>query len=181
MLLLRRLTVQRTGPDDAPADTPPEPDVFARRTTEVEFAAYAEDCRLFGFYQVAVDRLTDALSESDTYDLKDVLVVRLDTALGTQARSLTVRRDEPLAVRALPRTPGSDSLRSPASTTFDRRMIVYGSRYCAHAPFAKYFDAGFRKPNGERGAHAVDGTGALERRAGRAEPGEWKSLPAARP
>lgn len=100
MLLLRRLTGRPAGRAEPPTDAPPDPAGAARRTTEIEFAAYAEDCRLFGFYQLAADRLTDALNDSDTYDLKDVLVVSLESGLGTQARSLTVRRDELLAVRA---------------------------------------------------------------------------------
>jgi hypothetical protein len=67
---------------------------------EIEFAAYAEDCRLVGFYRLSADRLTDALNDSDTYDLADVMLERLDTGISSHVTGLTVARDELLAVRA---------------------------------------------------------------------------------
>jgi hypothetical protein len=80
----------------APAESPAHPVV----SSEVEFAAYAEDCRIFGFLRVEGERLSDLLNERDEYDLTDVLVVALDDGRSTESRTLTVRRDDLLAVRA---------------------------------------------------------------------------------
>lgn len=67
---------------------------------EVEFAAYAEDCRVFGFVRLPGDRMSDFLNEASAYELADVMVVRLDDGVATQASDMIVRRDELLAVRA---------------------------------------------------------------------------------
>lgn len=67
---------------------------------EVEFAAYAEDCRVFGFMRLTADRMTDALNDAAEYALTDVMIVRLGDATATQMTDLTVRREEVLAVRA---------------------------------------------------------------------------------
>lgn len=67
---------------------------------EVEFAAYAEDCRVFGFIRLTGDRMSDFLNEAPDYELADVMVVRLDDGVATQATDLRVNRDELLAVRA---------------------------------------------------------------------------------
>lgn len=81
---------------EEPADLEPIPGVGR----EVEFAAYAEDCRVFGFMRLTADRMTDALNDATEFSLTDVMVVRLDDAMATQMTDLTVRRDEVLAVRA---------------------------------------------------------------------------------
>jgi hypothetical protein len=96
---------QREPSTTAAADTVAESESLAGPAAtaaglEVEFSAYAEDCRVFGFYRLLADRLTDALNGATEYELRDVLVVRNDDGLGTQALSLTVRREELLAVRA---------------------------------------------------------------------------------
>lgn len=67
---------------------------------EVEFAAYAEDCRIFGFWRHGAERLSDALNDHDEYVLHDVLVAALDDGRGTELRELVVHRDELIAVRA---------------------------------------------------------------------------------
>ena len=67
---------------------------------EVEFAAYAEDCRIFGFLRLDAERLSDALNEHARIDLTDVLVVALTDGRGREEHALTVERDELLAVRA---------------------------------------------------------------------------------
>ena len=41
--------------------------------------------------------------------------------------------------------------RSPIPTQLNGRRIVYGSRYCSQAPFAKYSEASFWKPYVETG------------------------------
>src|SRR5690606_9387347 len=74
----------------------PRPEVHP----EVEFAAYAEDCRIFGFWRHGAERLSDALNEQDEYGLHDVLVAALDDGRGTELRELQVRRDDLIAVRA---------------------------------------------------------------------------------
>ena len=75
-------------------------DVAASPGIEIEFAAYAEDCRVFGFFRLHHDRLSDALNEASDYELVDVMVVRLEDGGSAQARNFTVSRDEVLAVRA---------------------------------------------------------------------------------
>lgn len=70
------------------------------RGREIEFAAYAEACRIFGFLQITADRLSDALNETDEYRLVDVMVAQLADGRTTLSKALDVRRDELLAVRA---------------------------------------------------------------------------------
>lgn len=84
-------------PEEAPDPPPPPAQPLG---PEVEFAAYAEDCRVFGFMRLEGDRLTDALNDAAEYHLTDVMVVRLEDGVGSQAKELSVRRDEVLAVRA---------------------------------------------------------------------------------
>ena len=67
---------------------------------EIEFAGYAEDCRVFGFLRLAGGRMTDMLNDRLTYSLSDARVVRLDTGAATQVTDLVVEREEILAVRA---------------------------------------------------------------------------------
>ena len=130
MALLRRLSRLGGSSDVAPeAPEPPSPVASTPLTHEVEFAAYAEDCRVFGFYRIAADRLTDALNDTDVYDLTDVMLVRLDTGLGTQTARLTVRRDELLLVRATgPRgDAGRRSRRRPSPVTLQTGpYVVHG-------------------------------------------------------
>jgi hypothetical protein len=67
---------------------------------EVEFAAYAEDCRVIGFCRLSADRMTDMLNDGTEFALTDVMVVRLADGFATQLMDLSVRREEVLAVRA---------------------------------------------------------------------------------
>jgi hypothetical protein len=78
----------------------PEADHHGEVTLEVEFAAYAEDCRIFGFWRHGAERMSDALNAAEEYVLHDVLVSALGDAHTTEAREFVVRRDELLAVRA---------------------------------------------------------------------------------
>ena len=71
-----------------------------REPIEIELAAYAEDCLVFGFVLMAVDRLTDYLNEDVTYELRDVLVVSLADGRDSEAKTFTIERGELLAVRA---------------------------------------------------------------------------------
>jgi hypothetical protein len=90
----------RRGPEpDVPAPDV-EADVASALGPEVEFAAYAEDCRIFGFWRHAAERLSDALNDHVEYLLHDVLVAALEDGRGTELRQLTLRRDELIAVRA---------------------------------------------------------------------------------
>jgi hypothetical protein len=96
---------------------------------EVEFAAYAEDCRLFGFMRLRADRMTDVLNDQSDYSLTDVMVVRLADGVATQMVGLTVHRDELLAVRAAgPRgDPARRSRRRPFPITLQTGpYIIHG-------------------------------------------------------
>ncbi|MEO8463183.1 MAG: hypothetical protein ABI555_08220 [Chloroflexota bacterium] len=78
-----------------------EPDVAADpNLVEVEFAAYAEDCRIMGFWRHGAERLSDALNAHEEYVLQDVMLAALDDGRTTASRELRVRRDEILAIRA---------------------------------------------------------------------------------
>lgn len=100
MISLRR----RLGLPGRPLElAPPEPEIEPEVTaiaSEVEFAAYAEDCRIFGFWRHDAERLSDALNAHEEYQLYDVLVAALSDGHTSDARELLVRRDELLAVRA---------------------------------------------------------------------------------
>ena len=74
--------------------------VDARGAREIEFSAYTEDCRLFGFLQLADERLSDALNERDELHLESVLLVALEDNRAVEMRQLVVARDELIAVRA---------------------------------------------------------------------------------
>ncbi len=89
------------APPPEPVADEPEPAVEpGPAITEIEFAAYAEDCRLFGFWRHDAERLSDALNAAEEYLLHDVLVAALEDGRASERRELLVRRDELLAVRA---------------------------------------------------------------------------------
>lgn len=100
MISLRR----RLGFPARPLElAPPQPAIApegAPIAADVEFAAYAEDCRIFGFWRHSAERLSDALNAHEEYQLYDVLVAALNDGHTSDARELFVRRDELLAVRA---------------------------------------------------------------------------------
>lgn len=85
----------------AETESPPvSDDPGGEPTVEVEFAAYAEDCRIFGFWRHGAERMSDALNGVEEYVLHDVLVSVLGDGRTTEAREFVVQRDELLAVRA---------------------------------------------------------------------------------
>ena len=100
--MIERLRHLRGAPPASPAAAePPAPAPPGEpEGSEVEFAAYAEDCRIFGFLRLDAERLSDALNEHARLELSDVLVVALDDGHGREEHALTVERDELLAVRA---------------------------------------------------------------------------------
>jgi hypothetical protein len=67
---------------------------------EVEFAAYTEDCQVFGFLRSDEERMTDALNGRDSFDLVDVLIVALDDGRAITVKEFSLARDELLGVRA---------------------------------------------------------------------------------
>ena len=96
--LFRRLVRSDAPEVDVPrADALPAVSPLQR---EEEFAAYTEDCRIFGFIQLDSERLTDALNEREEFRLDSVLLVALDDGRAVEARELIVQRDELLAIRA---------------------------------------------------------------------------------
>ncbi|MEX1170362.1 MAG: hypothetical protein WEE50_09500 [Chloroflexota bacterium] len=99
MISLRRHLGLLPDPSDVvPVEAELEP-VLAPLEVEVEFAAYAEDCRIFGFWRHDAERLTDGLNAHDEYLLQHVLLAALDDGHTSEARELLVRRDEVLAIR----------------------------------------------------------------------------------
>jgi len=115
--LRRRL--HAVDPPAALLTEPAQPEPAAVPGREIEFAAYADDCRVFGFMRLTGDRLSDALNDATDYPLTDVMIVRLDDGLAMQVVDLIVKRDEVLAVRASgPRgDPARRSRRRPCPVT----------------------------------------------------------------
>lgn len=131
VVLLRDLRRRLRAPEPPPVPRaePTELEPIAIPGREVEFAAYAEDCRVFGFTRLTGDRMSDSLNDATEYELTDVMVVRLNDGLATQATDLTVRRDELLAVRAAgPRgDPGRRTRRRPYPVTVQTGpYIIHG-------------------------------------------------------
>lgn len=87
-----------TGPASSRLAGDSAPDLA--RVPEVDFIAYAEDCRIFGHIRLAADRLTDLLNEHEEVLLLDVLVERLADGALFEAKEVLVPRDELLAVHA---------------------------------------------------------------------------------
>jgi hypothetical protein len=85
-------SVDEPGRDAIPLDD--------RGLPEVEFVAYADDCRLFGHLRLSGDRLTDMLNEYEEYILVDVLAESLADGTEAEATEVIVAREELLAVEA---------------------------------------------------------------------------------
>ena len=96
--LRRRLGLGPRTSELAP-DEPELASLFVPKAAEVEFAAYAEDCRIFGFWRHDAERLSDALNANEEFLLHDVLLAALHDGHTSDAREFLVRRDELLAVR----------------------------------------------------------------------------------
>lgn len=98
---------------------PPAADEHAPASTELEFSAYAEDCRVFGFLRVSAERLSDELNRHDEYELLSALVVALADGRATEMQRLTLQRGEVLAVRSAgPRgNPARRSRKRPSPVT----------------------------------------------------------------
>lgn len=95
---------------DEPAAESAALETAPARLPEVEFVAYAEDCRLFGHLRLERERLTDMLNDYDEYLLVDVLAESLEDGRVVETKEIVIRRDEVLAVEATgPR--GRDSRR----------------------------------------------------------------------
>lgn len=98
---LRRHVRPVEAPEPEPAvPVDLEPEAASMPGREVEFAAYAEDCRVIGFTRLTGDRMSDMLNEESEFTLTDVMIVRLDDGVATQLLKLNVKREEVLAVRA---------------------------------------------------------------------------------
>jgi hypothetical protein len=98
---LKARLLPRSSLEEPASPDPDQPDgVDASSQVEVEFAAYSEDSRVFGFWRHGYERMSDALNATDAYLLQDVLVASLDDGRTVDARELVVHRDEVLAVRA---------------------------------------------------------------------------------
>ena len=107
-----------------PGEADPAPTGLAH---EVEFAAYAEDCRIYGFIEIEAERLSDALNDAEAYQLRDVLLVDLEDLHAAEVRVAGPRgnlarrgrtRPSPLTLKAGPYTihgylhapPGADPI-----------------------------------------------------------------------
>lgn len=67
---------------------------------QVEFVAYAADCLLSGYIELAADRLTDLLDQHEEFQLVDVFAQDLSATHGTQVANIVVGRDELLLIHA---------------------------------------------------------------------------------
>lgn len=101
---------------------------------EIDFSAYSEDCRIYGYLHFSGERLSNHLNEADEYELNSVLLVALDDGRAVELGRLTVRRDELIAVRGTgPRgDPARRSRRRPSPIGL--RAGPYMIRGYLHAP-----------------------------------------------
>lgn len=95
----RRLRIALRQPQTAPP-SPADEGPAEAALPEVEFVAYAEDCRLSGRIRLETDRLSDMLNLHDEYELRDVLAESLATGEGVEAREIVLSRDDLLLVHA---------------------------------------------------------------------------------
>lgn len=82
---------------DSSGDAEPE----APASAEVEFSAFAEDCRLYGRLRMDAERLTDMLNDHDEILLLDVRIEALADGTVHDVAEFTVSRDEILIVEAV--------------------------------------------------------------------------------
>jgi hypothetical protein len=90
-----RLVLHNSDPTEPIAADDP-----AEQRPEVEFSAFAEDCRVSGLVLLDAERLTDMLNEHTELELVDVLVESLGDGTVTRLPEFTVQRDELLVVEA---------------------------------------------------------------------------------
>src|SRR5579859_6910832 len=95
----RRLRIALRQPRAAPAG-PPDEALAEAALPEVEFVAYAEDCRLSGRIRLETERLSDMLNLHDEYELRDVLAESIETGEGVEVREIILSRDDLLLVHA---------------------------------------------------------------------------------
>jgi hypothetical protein len=85
----------------APGTTVVEQADDARASLDVEFSAYAEECRLFGRIGLDAERLSDMLNAHDELVLVDVLATSLADGLTYEVDEISLSRDELMVVEAL--------------------------------------------------------------------------------
>lgn len=94
--LRRWIGAPHAPPDDA---SPVDENRVPPQTREVEFSAYTEDCRVFGFLALDEERLSDALNQREALALTSVLLVALDDGRAMEMQELVIERAELVAVR----------------------------------------------------------------------------------
>ena len=82
-----------------PQPTAEEPQPGAQPSREVEFWAYSEDCRIYGFVQLEAERLSDLLNTATEVELNSVLLVALEDNRAIELQRLVVLPEELVAVR----------------------------------------------------------------------------------
>jgi len=113
---LRRWLSGSTAVDGAPGMPPETASEGTPLSREIEFSAYTEDCRVYGFLKLEAERLSNALNTREQFELSSVLLVALEDSRAVELNRLVVTRDELVAVRASgPRgNPQRRSRRRPA-------------------------------------------------------------------
>lgn len=92
-----RLVMHRSTQGTPALEATPQEPVYP----EVEFSAYAEDCRLFGRIRLDAERLSDMLNAHDELVLVDVLVESLSDGVTHEVSEFSVGRDDLMVVEAL--------------------------------------------------------------------------------
>jgi hypothetical protein len=99
---LRRWLHLASSPPQHEAPPPAGPEQGDNSVSrEIEFWAYSEDCRIYGFVQLRAERLSDLLNSGVDLELSSVLLVALEDNHAVEIQRLVVQPDELVAVRGL--------------------------------------------------------------------------------
>jgi hypothetical protein len=113
VLSIRQRLDRGSRPAELAQDAPKPALEFVNKPQEVEFAGYAEDCRIFGFWRHEAERLSDALNANEEFLLHDVLLAALEDGRTTDAREFLANASRSLRYAGRARTVTRLAARGP--------------------------------------------------------------------